>query len=584
MQGPRRAVPYIVCVVVGCVATVIVYSCITVFFSDSTTSEDRATNALARGTSLFRASLAKESALLDAIFEHESKFLRLAELHQLIERADERQLMRLARQASRRDSESERTLAHEVVFRRLSGIDPIRALELVNELSDPDDDHMIRAIFNEWFHSDLEAAVSHAKTLSKETRVLVMHELVQSQLSPSEEFERTTAEELKVFWYHRAWAAARLEFTYIADPKTEWQSIATAARADPQGTSWDQIERIAQSWVIEEGIGVISEISASLDGTEIQGGIVNNILIASVRLDPSAVVELAANLPGIDNARAVQGVLTEWTRISPDEAFQNASSHLESQRRRVQEQLVVDVWARSDPTTLLSQLASIPEDLRNRALRQALWDLVQRDPQITAEFLSEVDDAETRLDIARKLSQEWSSIDVDAALDWILSDAELASHTPTLGPALQALAKIDPELALQIALDQPVDSNAEGAETFVLVGVVEADIDDAIAMLPNLREGARPLSHKFIGFYLLLRGHTDRALEFGSNLPESYRKDYFIYLFGQWRQSDHRGLLDQLNHIKSDELRYYAAKVLDYENQRHGFLLDKDLSTVETIL
>ena len=118
----------------------------------------------------------------------------------------------------------------------------------------------------------------------------------------------------------------------------------------------------------------------------------------------------------------------------------------------------------------------------------------------------------------------------------------------------------------------------------MLASVVEADIDDAINMLPKLRDSAKPLSHKFIAFYLLLRGHTDRALEFGSNLSESHRKDYFVYLFGQWRESDHRTLLDELDHFTSDDIKYYAAKVLEYENQDRAFLSEEDLNTVESIL
>lgn len=591
VQRLKRVIPYFVGATCGCVATFIVYTSITTFIPSDSSPRGLSTNvdqavvdAATLETPVLIEGATQQPSPLDALFEHDSKFTQLESLYKLIGNKDEQQLLDLARQATHRTDRGERNLVQESVFMRLSSINPQRSLELVNEFSNRDHDHMIRAIFNEWFHSDLDSAIAHAATLSETSRLLIMHELVRCQLNLSRDSEHEMAIRLGVESHYITWAVARQDLAYIADPKSRWQSAVANMESDSSETPWIELGRIAQTWVRQQGIGVIREIASSLDDADLRRRVVRSTLKESVGIDPEGVLALAQTLPGINNESNFHNVLAAWTRISPQDALRFASSYHESGTRRMYQERVLLVWGRKDPQGFLDQLDSIPKELRDWAQRQALETLVYRDPEATATLLKNVDDSNTKLRISRVLAREWSNLDVHAALDWLLSDEELASDLRSIGTALQQLAKTDPKLALEKALDQSIDAGSVGPETFVMASVSAANIDEAISMLPSLRENAKPLSHKFIAYYLLRNGETDQALEFGGSIPESYRKDYFVYLFGQWRQSNYHSLLDGLEQFPTDDIKYYAAKVLESENQRSGFLSDKQLRAVESIL
>ncbi len=393
--------------VIGCVATVVVLSSLNGFWSGSDQAIQSEENSdgvsdTAQETPLPAGSSSPESPTLEAIFQQESRFLQLTDLYALIEQGDVEQLLGLARQASSLGSVSDRVLVQENVFRRLAEVDLVRALELVSEFSDQDDEHMIRSIFNEWFQSDLAAAVSHAKTLPIGSRVLFVHELMQSSFNLTEDVEREIAMELGVARHYETWIVARRELAYIDDPETYWYSIADDAKMDLWGTPWLELQRVGESWIRREGINVIPRVAASLNDVGLRDRVVTHLLKDSIGLDPEGVLELARTMPGIDNEGAVLGVLASWSGLSPEGAFEVASRHHKSGIRRRHQRFVINALVHNDPAVLFEGLDGVPEEHRIWGQRQALERLARRDPDKTSDFLSKVDDTKTKLEVARQ--------------------------------------------------------------------------------------------------------------------------------------------------------------------------------------
>ena len=458
----------------------------------------------------------------------------------------------------------------------------MRAVELVSEFEDRDQEHLIRAIFNEWFQLDLDMAISHALSLPRDRQLLIVHELVTSQLNLPNSVERNIAQQLGAEIYYTTWVSARDDLVFMVDPKSHWYSL--LAKTEEIEKPWIELGHTAESWIKMQGIEVIREICASMDNVQLRMRVTQDILQRSMKFDPYGILRIAESLENIDNEIAVHSVLSEWARFSPLDALEATSTFGTNGSRRIFQERVLSSWAHNDPQGLLDNLNEIPKGLQNWSQRKALDTLSRRDPKTAAKYLPRVHDIQTKVEVSRLIAKEWSSLDVHATLDWILSSRSLATDLRTLGTVLQKLAMSEPELALQKALEQPVSESSVGPETFVLASVSAMDTERAISMVSRCRENSRPLSNKFIAFYLLRKDDTSRALEFGAGLPETAQKDYFIYLFGQWRQSNHHSLIDGLERLDSEKVRFYAARVLDYENRRSGFLSDEAKRSVESIL
>ena len=519
---------------------------------------------------------------LAQVLKSPSRYHRTVALYDLLRGADEDSLVQIARRATSLPSRRDIHFVQDAVFRKLSSTDPLRAIELLEANFNTDRDHMIRAVFGEWASSNLDTAIIHAANLSEHERLLVMYEVMQSQPYLVLERLKNIAKQLKVEWEFDNWNSAFKQLEYIEDPRSHWFSVVSEDAFDE--SYQENLVRAATHWVRVGGTDVLQEIGASIEESGIRHTVLVDTLRSVVEYDAETAFEMASSLHGIDNANAMSAIAVEWGLLDPHGALQRIEKISESDRKLSLQRSVVRVWAHKNTIDFLENMNSVPDNLQSWGQQLALEAVLRQDPEVAATRLGEVNDSATRITIARKVALEWSRYDAFDALEWVLANADTAADLQTLGAVLGNLSIKDPNLALEKALEQPTSKSSVGAETFVIAKVLTMDVDKAIAMVPHLRENSKPLSYRFIAYQLIQNGEANRAIEFGETIPSDSRKDYFVYLFGQWNQEDRTSLLENLNGFARDDVKSYAAKVLDFENKRNGILSDEELRMVESLL
>jgi len=190
-------------------------------------------------------------------------------------------------------------------------------------------------------------------------------------------------------------------------------------------------------------------------------------------------------------------------------------------------------------------------------------------PEEAVSFLTDIEDDDLRIKLAKEIATNWSEQDPHAALDWVLNEAFTTDvqQAETLMLVLANLATNDPELAFKTARDQPIvlrGVHYRGMEVTVIQNLVDMNIDKALAMLSDIRREGLTIPHAYgeVGRAMIRDGQYDRALALGQKLGESRRRNYNTELMYQWAMSDPETLFDALEGLPSDQLKNQAARGL----------------------
>ncbi|MYD80934.1 MAG: hypothetical protein F4X44_10020 [Gammaproteobacteria bacterium] len=207
----------------------------------------------------------------------------------------------------------------------------------------------------------------------------------------------------------------------------------------------------------------------------------------------------------------------------------------------------------------------MPGGLRNKAEDMAMWAIAQSNPDDAVNLLANLTNPDRKRSLAKEIALNWSRIDVHEALDWAgsgqFSDPKL--QWEVLSIVLRELAYNDLELAMQTALNQPLPSSGDGLESIVIDELVNTDVDKAIEMLSEVRDGrTKILAFTSTAKALVHIGEFDQAIELHEQLPESRRSNYFSELFGEWTNTDPASLVAMLDELPSEQLKKNAATQL----------------------
>lgn len=521
--------------------------------------------------------------ILHSLFHEGSRIAQSVQLFQLTEGRDEEFLLELARQAVLLPSVLDRDLTQSVVFRRLGAMDPDRALVLLGEFPNQDTHHMIRAIFQEWLHADMDTAIESAIAMSEPAKVAVLKEILNSRYDLSESALRDVAKKFDIGRRFDRWWTEHREFAFVADPESEWYSI--VERNSKSASDTEELKRLANLWIQRDGVDVLIDISNSLPNGPVRHEVVAGSFRYAAKLDPRPVFQLANALPHVDNVSLASKVAFEWGISDPRAALEEISTIKEFGARTRFQESVARSWGIYEPEEMLENISLIHQSLRRDACSRAVERVLYSDPQESARLLEKVDDSQIKLYVARRIGNVWATSDADASLNWALSDEDIGKDLQTVGRILEKMAHNTPNLALEKALEQPITANSGvGAEAFVIASVSRNDPEEAISMLPKLREGSKELSYKLIADALIRNFNPERALELSADLAESKREEYLMFVFGHWVRNDNQGLLRKLEHLPADDSKFYAARVLDHYHSIHSHLSEEDLKSVKSIL
>ena len=376
---------------------------------------------------------------------------------------------------------------------------------------------------------------------------------------------------------------AGLGISHVERPlEAVWNEL--VADEIPNVAQLAELVRVAKQWMNEAGFELIQKINDSLTNPIVQNAVISSIVHHAAQTDAESAMQQALRLSGPVRDLALMSVATSWVGQNPIQAMKAVSAIEDGSVRREMLEMLVRAWAENYPTTILEDLELVPQNLRMLGEREALLALARTDPQGTVSLLGNITDEELKLAITKELAASWSDLDVHAALEWALSeDAAIKNHVLTL--IIGKLARKDPEFALQTALSQPLEDSLVGMELAVIGEVAATDLELAVEMRSQLREGlTKFLSYATLGKYLVRDNEIDRVHGLGLELPEDEREAFYNQIVHQWAASHPESLVAQIDNLRSTDNKYQAAMSLVRHNVGTNVLTKSQMEYVRGFL
>lgn len=331
---------------------------------------------------------------------------------------------------------------------------------------------------------------------------------------------------------------------------------------------------IAGLLVQKEGISALDQIIGTQMDKSVRDTIIKSVVHNAAMKDPHSAFDDAMLLSREAQELALPAIVKAWANIDPKVAFDTISNLEKSGMRARLQGTLLGAWAENNSQDLFDNLDFLPERLRAKGKELAMLAIARSSPADAIKFLESVDDLIKKRELATSIAAHWAQLDVYEALNWAMSSqlSDERTRHEVLSIVLRELADKDPELALQTALSQPLYESVfgigNGLEEVVIEQVAKHDLNRAISMLQQVREGdTRVEAYKSIARELVLNAEYDRALELGQQLTEDERKDYLNTVFALWAQEEPIAMLEALNtSITDPDLKAKGAATLLTQN------------------
>ena len=538
----------------------------------STASEEAKTNVLS----------------LDEIAGIKTNFEQQLALRVLLSDMDETQVADLLAQSQDVFEEADRYDLQFAMVQRLSRQNPSQALALILELDTSYNlGHMVATIFGDWGQSDLDGAVARARTLDQNLKISALRAIVQERTDLSDEDIRAIARDLDNEQIATSSIAQRKIAEAINDPEAAWSELAFDLQDDLANSG--ALSRVATAWLEKSGLGVLDQIYHSLTNSRTRDVVIRHVLVEVAQSDPAYALDYALSIETDPNFNVVHAVVHFWASSDP-RAVLSATAQIEdeSARKDVAE-IAIRTWARNEPREVLEGVSALPADLQGAASTAALREISRKSLEMAAELVAAMEPGSVKTSNAKRIASNWSSRNHSAALDWILNEPRIQEiRTELLSSILSRLVQVDPDLAMTTARSQPIeqsgtgqtvpDSEGIGLELNVISSLVSSDLDKAIELLPQVREGpTKKFAFRLVAQSLVGSDEIDKAFEVALGIPGTDRESFYLALSATWTGIDPVAVLNSMYRFPSEEVRSRAAALLVTTNQFSKALSDAQI-------
>ena len=534
---------------------------------DTSKTHDQHASAQALGPD--QSSSATPTSLSD-IEQINSPFDRSLALRDLLANTDEEGAFDLLTQSLSLPSHPRSRELQTAIIQRLAQINPSRALTHATKLDKREPflpAQFVPNVYKEWAQSNLNEAITSAKSLEESTRRSASEAILQERIDLPEEKLREIARDLGDEQIAVALIRQLEVNKAIENPARNWSGLVSSLQDDVQH-SWN-ISRVAISWIEESGFGVMDQIVSSLTNSQTKLQVVRNVLNSVAETDPSTAFEYALTIEDDLYNMTLTGVADTWARSDPRAALAAASQVDQSTLRNQLQDSIIRTWAHAEPRGILKSAGELPERLSALATQAAIWSIAWTSPREAAELVSELEAGPEKTQIATDVAFTWARGDARAALDWIQTEPSISDIQPQLLESIIGrLAPVDPALAMEIALGQSIADGGTGMELRVVSALAMEDVEKALELLPQTRKGQTRLrAYQNVGRALARNNNIDQALELLQQVPDPEKSSVFLPIAAAWARTDSEGLLDSIDRLSSQELKSKAAMAIVLSNR-----------------
>ena len=504
-----------------------------------------------------------QQSILNDLDQFKSGFTRDVALHVMLVETNEDALHGLLKQSEHITPTSLRHRTQTAIARRITSFNPITASRLLGAIPIRDQAAFAKGVFREWSVMDLDAALEQATLMSSSIQRVALAAFFHARADLSKHEKLSLGRKLGKEQLAIDLITEETVATLIDDPGSAWNYVISDTL--PNWNQLDLLTRIAEHWVEQEGF--------------------------------KALVHINTSVSEFDEHLGIRSIVGQLIQFNPEEAF-FAVSNIESLSERLMlQELVVESWADRSPYELLEYLENIPRHLHRIAERRAILAIARWEPAAAALMLSKVSADRDRRTISMTLAMHWSKQDIEAAIEWTLTEPAVQKFRyDLLRQVLPQLVKTDPDRALEIALQQPTPQRDFPLDAWIVASIGYSNIDQAIDMLPRLGEKSKlPAYHSIAS--MIVRDHDPiRAIELANELPESKRGTLYNFVAHEWARSYPFELLESIDQLPTLSAKSKAAfTLLSYVDRQRGltsnqleyarsFLLDEDAKHLDEFL
>ena len=480
------------------------------------------------------------------------------------------------------------TALHTAIVQRLAQQNPNRALSLVLEMDTSHNrEGFVTSVFKEWAHSNLDEAVARAQTLNPYLKKTALSVIVQERTDLSDHTLRAIARDLDNESIASSAIAERRIEEAIDDPETAWNQLVIDLQNDPANSR--TLVRVATAWVEKSGLGALDQIYHSLTNTQTRQNVIRNVLREVAQTEPDGALNYALTLESDPHHSIVSDIASVWANSDPRSALAAALGIEKTSVRKAVSEMVVRVWALNEPKAVLEGINALPADLQERASSSAISSIAGKSFEEAVDLVGAMNSGSVKTSSARSVASMWASRDHNAALEWILNEPSVEEiRSELLSSIMHRLVRVDPELAMSTALAQPiVEDNSilgmigpggVGREFSVISSLAFSDVDKAIELLPQVREGpTKAMSYQMVAQSLLMNDEIDKAFNMAEQVPESDREKVYQAISTSWAATDPKGMLNSMDRFPSKEGRSLAAVLLVSTHQYSKTLTDEQV-------
>ena len=531
-------------------------------------------------------------SLLESGGSLERRFLSMAPLERMLAIADhsdnfnEKGLRKLVDIAEDFDSSILRDELQDVAIRKLTSINPRRALKLIASLPEERHSSLVRAVFQELSAVDLDQAVSEAHRLDDKLKHSAVKGILTARKDLAAEDRLKLARELDSEQLFHELVALELIEKRIDDPAGKWGEFVQEYGTDLESLSDSQraaLLHVAKSWVIRDGLRAVEAINSSFLHRESRTWLTQQLLTTLVSQEPVLARTIVEDLREENRA-----ILLEVVQLWADEdglgAFKAAQwmDDLGTDDTTRMQLAAIDGWARSNPHTLMTNLRQLPERLQEFSQNTALLEMRWTSPESVPAFIEDVGNLETQDWLSDNLIDGWMRYDPHAAFRWAM-EYEKTTGKPRgySRSALRTMARIEFEEALSIALELPLDENGIGREATV-IGVLGKN--KALELIGLARNPATRLSvHIGIGGRLLNFDDYEGLLTLVEDEPIDAQLEYFEYFARQIASKKPQFLIEKFDSLPNKAFKQHCSVVLLMYNSLRTppFLSEEDVEKFE---
>lgn len=248
-------------------------------------------------------------------------------------------------------------------------------------------------------------------------------------------------------------------------------------------------------------------------------------------------------------------------------------------------------WVAHDSQSVIDALDTFPTEVGDMARATLIFDLINDSADAALAIYDEIENRSSKLAAARALAYSWSRTDGAAALNWVLTDPSTeAERTDLAVTVIRQMTQQDFLKAFELARDQPplaVDNDEDiGLEATVINFLASQDLEEALRLLPSVREGPTKLrAYRHVGHSLVRHDRLNEAIAKGKALTEEDQTRYFTSIGYQVNvREDPESIFVMLDQLPSKIAQSRIATVSISNNQRSGVYDDQQVERLKEYL